>query len=291
VTFQKNALQVQFSLANGVFAGGGNTLQIGYPSRISARIGNAGPPSQGQLDLAVYGMSLSDMNQLTQLGTQINLVGQNTVIVSAGNADDTNSMAKVFEGTVAYAWMDAQDQPNVVFRAQAYAGLYHKVAPAASTSINGSADVVTLMQKFASQMGLSFENNGVSAKVSSPYYSGSLMMQAQACAQAAGIEMDVANGTLAIWPTNGSRQGSPIDISPQTGMIGYPIVNQGGIRVKTLFNPSLKRGGTINVTSQITPASGKWNVLNLDIDLEAMVPGGNWYTEMTASRLGYSEQP
>lgn len=290
MTFQQNALQVQFSLANGVFQGGGNSLQIGYPSRVRARIANAGPPSLGQLDLEVYGMSLSDMNQLTSIGTQINLVTQNTITLSAGPASG-GTMAKVFEGTIVYAWMDGQNMPDVFFRVQAYAGAFEKVAPAASTSINGSADVATLMQGFASQMGLSFENNGVSGKLASPYYPGSLMNQAQACAQAAGIEMDVSNGTLAIWPTNSSRSGAAVNISPQTGMIGYPTLNQAGVIVRTLFNPSIKRGGTIDVTSEITPASGTWTVYNLGINLEAMIPNGNWCTEVFASRIGYSEQP
>lgn len=289
MTFAPKQIQVQFSLASGVFQDGGNSKTLSYPTRMSAKISNAGPPAMGQLDLDVYGMTLSDMNQLTSVGTQINLVSQNTIIVMAGDVGGT--LSKVFEGTIGYAWMDGQNQPQTVFRVQAYGGLYHKVAPAASTSISGSADVATTMSKLAGQMGLTFENNGVAAKLSCPYFPGSLMNQAQACAQHAGIEMDVANGTLAVWPTSKSRSGSAVQISPDTGMVGYPIVNQAGVRVKVLWNPSLKRGGQIQVTSQIKPACGTWTVLSLDMHLESMVPGGAWFAEMTASRLGYTEQP
>lgn len=289
MAFAPKQLQVQFSLANGVFQGGGNSKTLSYPTRMSAKIANAGPPAMGQLDLDVYGMTLSDMNQLTSIGKQINGVSQNTIIVLAGDVGGT--LSKVFEGTIGYAWMDGQNQPQTVFRVQAYGGLYHKVAPAASTSINGSADVATTMSKLAGQMGLSFENNGVSAKLSCPYFPGSLMNQAQACAQHAGIEMDVSNDTLAIWPTNGSRSGDPVEVSAQTGMVGYPAVTQAGVIVKALFNPSLKRGGQIKITSEITAACGTWTVMNMNYHLESMVPGGAWFAEMMAQRIGYSEQP
>lgn len=289
MTFSQKQLQVQFSLANGVFEGGGNSKTLSYPMRMSAKIKNAGPPAMGQLDLDVYGMSLSDMNQLTSIGTQINTVSQNTVIVMAGDVGGT--LSKVFEGTIGYAWMDGQNQPQVVFRVQAWGGLYHKVAPASSTSINGSGDVATIMSNLAGQMGLSFENNGVTAKLSNPHFPGSLMNQAQACAQHAGIEMDVSSGTLSIWPTNANRDGAVVEISAETGMVGYPAVAPMGVSVKTLFNPSLKRGGKIAVQSEIKPACGTWVIYNLDLDLESMVPGGAWFADIGASRIGYTEQP
>lgn len=141
------------------------------------------------------------------------------------------------------------------------------------------------------EMGLSFENNNINAKLSCPYLSGSLMNQAQACAQHAGIEMDVSNGTLAIWPTTGSRSGARIEVSATTGMVGYPAVTQAGVVLKAQFNPSFKRGGQINITSEITAASGPWTVINLDYHLESMVPGGAWFAEMMAIHLGYKAQP
>jgi hypothetical protein len=286
--FAQHQLRATFRLTNGVFEGGGNSLTLSYPTRMSAQIVNAGAPSLAQIELSVYGMSLSDMNQLTSLGTQINLISANELLLEAG--DVGGQLSKVFEGSLVYAWADLAGTPDAIFRVIGAPGAFHKVAPAPSTSINGSADVATLMQGFASQMGLSFENNGVTAKIASPYYWGSLMNQAQACAQAAGIEMDVSNGTLSIWPTGSSRSGSAIDISPTTGMIGYPVFNQAGIAVRTLFNPSLLRGRKINVASEITPACGIWIVYNFELNLESVIPNGNWYAEMSASRVGVPPQ-
>ena len=288
MAFTNKALSFSFALANGSFGSSGGNSATLSGLRASCKITNAGPPSMGALSADIYGLPLSMMNQLTMLGTQQNLVGQNTIIVQAGDAGGT--MATVFQGNIDFAFVNAQSQPDVSFHIEAHAMSYLAVKPVVSTSVQGSGDVAQMMQTLAGQMGLTFQNNGVSTKLANPYLSGSGWTQALTLAQHSGIAMDVSNGTLTIAPPGQMSQDSAIMVSPQTGMRGYPAYNQAGIIVTTLFDPTqnLKRLSTITVQSDLTPVCGNWNVVGLDYELESMVPRGEWFAIATCVRVGSS---
>jgi hypothetical protein len=134
------------------------------------------------------------------------------------------------------------------------------------------------MQSLATQMGLSFENSGVDVKLSFPYFYGSARNQAFFVAYHAGINWIIDNRTLAIWPAGGARGGQVPEVSPATGMVGYPAFVDQGIQVTTLFNPSIGYGSKVHVKSSILPPTGNWAVYSLDHDLEANMPGGKWFT-------------
>lgn len=252
--------------------------------RVSARIVNAGSPSMGTADVAIYGMTLSDMNALSTIGTQLNQIGKNSISIYAGDSDQ--NMSLVFKGTIYMAWMDGQAQPEVPFRVNAYGGLYEAVAKADPTSIQGSADVAQAIQQIAQQAGLQFENNGVNVKVSNPYLPGTAREQIMNIARAAGIEWTIDNGTVAIWKTGQSRQGRNVDLSPETGLVGYPSFNQSAIVARSYFNQNIVFGGQVTLKSQIQPANGTWNVISIVHEIEAEMPDGAWFTIVTMTTVG-----
>lgn len=266
-------IDIKIDLANGVFDGGGNSVTL-TGLRVSSRIKIPGGASMGFLNAAIFGMPLSMMNQLSTIGTQLSRQDQNKIMVTAG---DASGMAIVYQGTLFSAFVDAQSQPQVAFRVMGMAGAYEAVKPIPPTSIKGSADVATIMSGLAGQMGLAFENNGVSVKLSNPYLSGSARMQVLTLAQNAGIEHLIDRGTLAIWSPSQGRQGDAIMISPETGMVGYPVFNQQSVIVKTVFVPAIKYGGKMQIKSDLTPACGTWIINNAELELDSMVPHGRWF--------------
>jgi hypothetical protein len=107
-------------------------------------------------------------------------------------------------------------------------------------------------------------------------------MQALTLAQHAGIEHLIDKGTLAIWPPSQGRQSAgTLTVSPQTGMVGYPLFNQNMIIVKTLFDPSITYGGTMQVQSDLTPACGSWLINNVELELDSMTPHGKWFATLS----------
>jgi hypothetical protein len=284
VTFAQRHISLTFQIGEGAFgASGANTVKV-QGLRASAKIAKAGGTSNPTLNLRVWGLSLSLMNQLSTLGKPLPDVRKNVVTVEAG--DDDTGMAVVFVGIIQQAWASMQGMPDAVFTVQAAVGLFDQMRPLSPTSINGAADVAMLISGLATQMGYAFENSGVSVQLSHPYFSGTGMEQVQRCAEHAGINLLVDNNTIAIWPKDGVRGGTAVLVSKDTGMVGYPDWTAQGVAVTTLFNPNITYGGTILVQSDITPAVGKWSPFKIEHDLESEVFGGHWFTRAEASVFG-----
>jgi hypothetical protein len=308
--FTQKLLSVQISLAQGTFGAGGNSTTItavqqngevgsngsfvSGPAfgggalatilRMSAHIDSVGGVSSGLMDLAIYGLPLETMNQLSTIGSQATLIDKNTISLSAG--DSASGMTLVFSGLIDNAFVDANSMPQVCFRITAVpGGAFYAVQPVTPISLQGSQDVAQMLGKIAGQMGLSFENNGVNVKLSNPYYSGSPWGQAVAIARHANVEMVVDRGVLAISPNSQPRTtgGIPL-ISASTGMVGYPAFRQAVIVVRSLFNPAVQVNGQIQVQSTLTPANGTWMVFHIIYELECAMPHGRWYQTMEAQK-------
>lgn len=288
MSFTQKLIDVSIGMSSGNFQGGGNAAQISG-LRVSATIDvNGGEGTSGNAQIAIFGLPLSLMNQLSTVGTQLNQQDKNSISVMAGDAE--TGMHLVFTGLIHNAYVDAANMPQVCFRVFATpAGGYWAVKPTQPTSKSGPQPVAQMLQQLAQQMGLQFENNGVNTKLTNPYYPGSAWTQATRMARHANIEMVVDRGTMAIMPAGQPRQGGAVLISPQTGMVAYPGFREAAVVVKTLFNPAVKVNGLIQVQSDITPACGTWKVFHMVYELESKMPHGRWFQTIEANLVG--QQP
>lgn len=281
-----------FTKGQGTFAEGGkNTVKLSG-LRVSAMVTRAGGSFQGALDMRVWGMTLSKMNDLATLGYRIQIdpaLLNNSVTVEAG--DDENGMAVVFFGTIYAAWSDFMSAPDNPFHVMAHVAAYDALKPVAPTSYRGLVDTATILSGMAELSGRSFINNGVTSQSENVYYPGTIREQIERACQHANINYaidDPAPNTLTIWPKGKERSGSIPLISPDTGMTGYPSFTANGIMVTTYFNPSICFGRNIKIESSLKPANKEWNVLTLVHTLEAEVPRGQWITRFEATDLNFA---
>lgn len=274
MTFSQKLINVSFSLASGNFGGGGNSANI-TGLRVSAMIEMNGAASSGTMQLAIFGLPLSTMNQLSTMGTQKTQQGDNQVSVYAGDAQ--SGMSLVYTGYIYDAYVDAANMPEVCFRLTGSpSGGIHAAKPVDPISKSGPQDVSQMMKTLAGQMGLKFEDNGVNVKIKNPYYPSSSWNQAVALAEDANIHLVVERGTLAIAPIGKPRQGNVI-ISPSTGMVGYPAFLEAKVLVKALFQPSVSILSTMTIQSDLTPANGDWMIIQIVYELESKMPHGRWF--------------
>src|SRR4051812_7331598 len=166
-------IAVTFNLGTGDFGTEGvDTIKFS-DLRATANIDITGNRFMGQLNLSVYGMTLSHMKKLSTLGVRVQIVRRNTVVVEAG--DDETGMARVFYGTIIDGWVDAAAMPQTAFHVMALSGMEDAVRPVPPNSFRGaSVDVATVMSSLAKQGKLIFTNYGVNAKVSDLYLPGTL---------------------------------------------------------------------------------------------------------------------
>lgn len=283
----RRVLTITFTLGAGIFSESGTDTVTVSGLRTTATISRNGGLSPSHLSLRINGMTLSVMNQLTQLGQPIAFVSQNYVTVEAGDA--VNGMTTVFTGQSLGTWVDAAGAPDVALVCEAIEGQYNAIAPANPTSYEGAVSAIAILQSIAGQLGLTLESNGVNVTLTNPYLSGTLIDQARSVAQAANINIafDFATNTLAIWPKYGSRATpAPPLVSKATGMKDYPIHTQYGISVETIFNPNIQAGGQIQVQSILTPANGLWATYAVTHDLASELPDGPWFTKAECYPVG-----
>jgi len=284
MSFTEKKITVQFNLANGSFGDGKNNTAIVTGLRCSANIDATGGVSSNRMQLAVYGLPLSLMNQLSTVGTQYNSLYKNSITVEAG--DDTTGMSLVFGGVIFSAFVDAQNMPDVAFRVQAAPGPFQAVKPVPALSIKGSADAAGMMGNLAKQMGLAFENNGVQVKLANPYFGGTAWTQAMAIARHGNFDLIYEPNKMVISPRGQPRQGDAILISPDTGLVGYPMFSENMVVVRCLFNPAVKQLSLVEVKSDLTPANGKWQVKSITYELESQTPGGRWFMVLELIAIG-----
>lgn len=280
-TLKKRRLDLTITLGAGEFGETvGSTVTL-TGLRMSAEIVNVIGNYQGSMHLRAYGLSQSIMNQITTIGPVATAMhGKNKVSLRAGN--DVDGMSFVYEGAILTAWGDYNAAPEVAFNVMAQAGAIGAVKPVQPLSSQGveSVEVAQMMATLAKEMGLTFENSGVTARMAYPYFDRSALAQVQAIASAADIEYVIDLGTLAIWPRGGVRAGVVPLISPATGLVGYPSFSSQGISITTLYDPRIRVGKLVQVESSLQMACKEWKALKVSHSLSSETHDGPWFTTM-----------
>ena len=281
--YAKRRIDVTINLGEGDFGEGRGTdvTLTGY--RCQAVIMQYNSTAQGMLELAIYGLPLEMINRLTRIGTVQNQYKINTILVAAGDQDGV--MSVVYQGQIDQAFGNFMGMPEVALIVVARAATVAAVKPVNASSYRGAADVGQIMQDLANTMGLQFVNENVQVQLSNPYFRGTALDQVKSCAQAANINYSIDKGILRIWGKGTAIGGDAIEVSVDTGLIGYPNFSENGIELTTLFNPNYALGGNVDVKSTLTPACGKWNIWRVIHSIASETPGGQWLSQVSAARL------
>lgn len=285
MTFAKRRIDLRFILdANqGKFEESGTNAVDIKGLRCDVGLVNTMGTAMNQLDLTVYGMTQSLSNKLTILQNGATQGIYNQVEVTAGQGDD---MPLVFVGHINTAWADYANAPEVSFVLQAYGGMasLYKATPA--VSYKGTVSASTVASAIAATMTppYTLENDGVDVQLTDVNLPGDPITQLRQLARAANFAWttDDALGVLAIWPTGKKRNTVIVDIKPETGLVGYPAFNDKGVIFSSLFNPAIRVGGDVQITSSVTPANGAWSCYAVQHDLQSEVSDGRWFTHVQA---------
>ena len=298
-SYAAKRLRVTFTLSNGaVFEGsnGGNVLVLDG-LRTIAMIRGSGFPAWPEADLAIYGMKQNDMNALTSLAFSLEQVTRNGVQIEANGG---NGFSTAFNGQVVSAFTDYSGAPEVCLRVQCRALYLESLQSSPAVSYTGATDAATMLQNICAKIGYQFENNGVTAQLSNPYCAGTVGDQIKQIVDAIGAQLFIENNVLSIAPKGVARSVPSFTLTPQSGLVGYPVPEaRGYINVRALYNPSYRFGGPITISGSDVVidannksqqfnarADGNWYVGAISHILEAQKFGGAWFTDMLLQPLG-----
>lgn len=293
MSFSPNkVIKLRFELANKNFASNPdkNVLEISG-LRVRANIKMVGQFSQGvRAHIQVYGLLASDIADLVMLNFALMTVGKNHVSVMVGEEGD-ETLTEVFYGDITNSTFNATGVPEALLDILAIPSYVPRLEKAPPLSFPDQCDVSVAMKQIADAMGLGFDDFGVKQKLSSSYFPGTLWNQADAIARTADIIMHSDGRTLSIANNGGSfvredgMQEVPL-ITKDSGLVGYPMINQVGIAFQTEYNPAIKFYGRIKMQQDLEICNGEWIVIGLEYLLESEMPDGKWFCNVTTARWG-----
>lgn len=279
----KKTLRFVITLGSGKFGSSNNNVITLQGFRAIADIDKAGGVMMSTLRAKIYGVRQADMNSVTTLQWKPGSLIPNTVEVYA---IDGPVETLVFAGNIVNAWADYQGMPDVFLHIQAQAAFFNTLKAVPPRSFKGSIDVASIMAQIARDLGYSFENNGVTTRLTDVYLPNTGMEQAKDLARAAGCDLYLDDKVLAITPSNAPRKSIIPLISPNTGMVGYPTFDGVGVNFQTLFNPAITFGGSIKLDTDVKQAAGQWVVTSISYRLESEKPGGAWLANVRGNANG-----
>lgn len=281
----QKALRVTLILSpqnsNGVFPGTNSNTLVLSGLRMMANVQTVPGSVSTHLDLKIFGMKQKDMNALTTIFFNVGqgaIVFNQLIVEQNSSGDPRTGWTQIFSGMILEAQPEYRGAPAVYMNFQAIVGYQHKITPVPPTSYKGTTAVADIVSKLAGQMGYAFENDGVTATLTNPYFSGTYWDQLNAACTHSGTSYVVAGDTLAIYPAANARTIPPVlSVAPNAGLIGYPTLEKFGIILTTYFNPALVAGGKVKVSkSDIPNANGLWSPFMVDHQLEGNTPSGLW---------------
>lgn len=283
MTFVKRRIDVTISLAEGEFGDNTGPSVTLSGHRVQVAVVAYNGDAQSQMQLRIFGLTQDMINKLTVIGPILTERQNNRILIAAGDVGE-DALTVVYEGTIAQAWADYNQAPEVVFNVVALAAAFEAVRPTNARSYRGSVQAAAIAQDLATAMSLAFQNNGVDTALSNPYFPGTALEQLKACARAARFNYTIDRGILAIWPLTGARAADPVLIEAGKNLVGYPTFTGGGVEFSILYTPQLGLGDRVQVISVVEPAHGEWIVVSLVHQLEAEVPGGAWVSRILCQR-------
>ncbi|EHM0714218.1 hypothetical protein JDT53_12705 [Escherichia coli] len=276
MTYKKRTLKFQFTLKDGAFDESGNNILTIDNIKAEIEIGAYGGITGTTLEARVYGLSIDNMALLSYKGIQLNGAKQNMMKVWA---DDR----PVFFGSITNCFADLNQMPDAPLIISAFSTGFDQSITAAPFSKEGVASVNEIITTIAASIGYTVVNNGVLAKIENPYFEGNPIAQIQQCAHAAGIEIDFRLGAIYIWPQGGSIDDTIPLISPQHGLIGYPVFSNYGINFQCQYSDLILRGRKIQLETSLPNGSGVYTVQSAVHHLSTWSEGGPWSTIVWAS--------
>jgi hypothetical protein len=276
MTYKKRTLKFEFTLKEGAFDESGNNILTIGDIKAEVEIGAYGGITGTTLEARVYGLSIENMALLSYKGIQLNGAKQNMMKVWA---DDR----PVFFGSITNCFADFNQMPDAPLIISAFSTGFDQSVVAAPFSQSGVVNVADIITAIAGSINYTVVNNGVKEQLENPYFEGNPISQIQQCAHAAGVEIDFRLGAVYIWPQGGSVDDTIPLISPEHGLIGYPVFSNYGINFQCQYSDLILRGRKVQLETSLPNGSGVYTIQSAIHHLSSWVEGGPWLTIVWAS--------
>ncbi|HBC2001479.1 TPA: hypothetical protein ACHT5R_001667 [Citrobacter freundii] len=279
--YSKRSLRFEFVNETSSFdESGNNTISISE-ARAAVSFQSAGNLFGTQINVSIFGLGIEMLAALSSKA--MGLFGSNTERISM----------KVFVGetaifsgymTSSIANMNAIPNAALMITATANADLQNK--PASPFSFNGATPVPDIINAICNAAGYKAYITGLDGLVvTNPHYEGSIFTQLESLCNDVNVAMSVTPPSISFWPQDSTRDDVMPFISPEYGLIGYPIFSNGGLMFQTQFSTLLTTGRNVQIETSLPHASGVYKLTSVNHELSSWMNDGPWHSICIAYRV------
>lgn len=276
-------LQVELAMQGVTFAAEGdvegNTRFVDELA-IGVEINKCGLPARNSANIDIYNLHPDDIDQITTT-TKVNMnLDRNIVRVLAG--EQNGLMSEVFLGEIYWAY-ESHSSPDTGLHIEAYSGIYPALKTERPTTHQGAISGIDMMKEIAESFSYVFQNpNKVEGLyINDPVLNNGPLDKLMELAEMMNLEVICDDGKIIVNEKD-RGYGDVLNISPDTGLIGYPEVNPYGVTFTHEYHPAFLYGGLVNIESDIRKANGTWKITSLRHSLQVNGEGPAWDTFVEA---------
>jgi hypothetical protein len=279
--YSKKDLHFVFTGNAGVFDNKGtDKITIGN-IRASAKLMASGNISGFTAEIALYGLSAELLSMLSTKGT----IGAMEEDPGAVEMEIYSGKTQLFRGGVYAAYANMNAMPESAMILNAVAGLPLRINVTLPFSAPGSTKLSDMLTAIARGSNLGARIVGVTGTVDNPHCTGSAMQQIIDICSDHLLAYQIVDNVLIVWPQNGTMDDVVPYVSPETGLVGYPVFSQGGIMFQTTFSPLLSAGRAVELKTSLPNASGRYILTTVEHMLTTWTEGGSWHSICQAFRI------
>ncbi|MGS6190948.1 hypothetical protein ACVGWG_16835 [Enterobacter asburiae] len=278
--YSKRSLRFEFMNETSSFDDAGNNQISISEARATVSLQSSGNLFGTQVNVSIFGLGLEMLAALSSKA--MGLFGTDTERISMKIFVENTA---IFAGYMTSSIANMNSVPNtaLMITATANADLQNKTA--SPFSFNGSMPVTSVISAICKAAGYTPYIVGLEGKViSNPHYEGSVFDQLRAVCDDLNIAMSVAPPSISFWPQESTKDDVKPLISPEYGLIGYPVFSNGGVMFQTQFSTLLTTGRDIELQTTLPHASGVYKLTSVTHELSSWMEDGPWHSVCIANR-------
>lgn len=258
--------------------------------------------------VAIFGMTDDDCFAATKYNITVDRPWYNQIQIFAGYLDNAvqlpdgtysqdaiiseiDKLPLAFLGEIVSAGADFNDT-NRPFIIQANITLQALSVLSQSTSVNNSTSMATVVQNMAAAYNstnpqIKYQLRSVTPDqiINNTHLNGTFVNQVQQLCNDYGYQLRIINSNqpntqlLQITKIGNAVTGNTQILSPDNGMIGFPVVLPYGIAVREFYNPNRSLNDLISLQTYYTPLAQNYYVWQMQTFLQTL--GDSWETVLT----------
>lgn len=271
--YKSRNLRFEFTAKPGVLDSQGSTSLVIENCKANVKASFAGMMSTTMADVTIYGLGVDLIAAISAKGVSY---FTNAEINIGMNIIADNDL--VFSGFIYAAYADMNQQPDTGLVISAMAGLDMMRATAKPFSLKGEALYTEIINSICKANGYSYLPVNVSGSQVNAHYEGSPLEQIRNLCLNARLNLLVNGNQVTVWPMGGGQSDVVVKVSPDHGLIGYPVYSPAGLTIQTEFSTLITQGAIVDLTTSLPNTSGKYYVQTAEHYLSSWVKNGVWYT-------------